>query len=64
MSRAIDSIVEAHEEEILNREETEAVLCFIVGKFVQRRLDKTMQDVVSGTTHQWRMSGTRYLKRG
>ncbi len=46
MSEAIASIVEATQEKILTESEANAITEFLVGKFVERRLERTLRTLL------------------
>lgn len=62
MSRAIGSISEAAEENILTEKEAEAITKFLLEKFVQRRFDKTFRELFRAPVDShWFLTAQRYF---
>ena len=61
IGKVVSSIIEATEEKILTSEEADAITEFLVAKFVERRLEKTMRELFVPAGHHWFVAASRYF---
>jgi hypothetical protein len=62
IGKAISSIAEATEEEILTEKEADAITRFLIAKFIERRFDTTLRDLVLGTESHWFIGTSKYFR--
>ena len=61
VARTVASITEAQESQILTKDEAEAVVQFILSKFIERRFNKTIHEVLNGPEQEWLLTASRYF---